>query len=86
MDATAPETDGRRPLSGPFDFLVRGWRPFAGWACGLVILVRGAAAPIVELARGETVAPLDWVSLVALVGMLGLARLRSVEKREGVTV
>jgi hypothetical protein len=78
--------DPRRPLSGWFDFVVRGWRPFSGWACGAVILVRGAVVPVVELARGEPTAPMDWVSLIALAGALGLARYRSIERREGVTV
>jgi hypothetical protein len=76
----------RRPLDGLFDFMVRGWRPFSGWACGAILVVRGAVHPVVEMARGEQVTPLDWVSLVALVGMLGLAQLRSIEKREGATI
>jgi hypothetical protein len=80
------ETEARRPLSGAFDFMVRGFRPAAGWACAIVILVRGAVVPIVELARGHAASPMDWAMLVALVGMLGLARYRHLEKSAGTSV
>lgn len=76
----------RRPLTGAFDFMVRGFRPAAGWACALVILVRGAIVPLVELAQGDAASPMDWAMLVALAGMLGLARYRHLEKTSGATV
>lgn len=76
----------RQPLSGPFDFMVRGFRPAAGWACAIVILVRGAVVPMWELARGSDASPIDWAMLVALVGMLGLARYRHIEKTSGATI
>ena len=84
--AETHETEARKPLTGPFDFMVRGFRPAAGWACAIVILVRGAVVPIVELARGQAASPMDWAMLVALVGMLGLARYRHLEKTSGTTV
>jgi hypothetical protein len=82
----ASHAPGRQPLTGPFDFMVRGFRPAAGWACAIVILVRGAVVPLWELARGSDASPIDWAMLVALVGMLGLARYRHLEKTSGATV
>lgn len=66
--------------------MVRGYRPAAGWACAAVIAVRGAVIPIWEIARGEPVSPIDWVSLIALVGALGLARYRHIEKTSGASL
>ena len=76
----------RRPLSGFFDFVVRGWRPAAGWACTATVLVRGAIVPFFELVQGGPVSPFDWVAAGALLGALGLARYRHLEKTSGVTV
>ena len=76
----------RRPLSGAFDFMVRGWRPAAGWACTLTVLVRGAFVPFAELWNGGIVSPFDWVSVAALLGALGLARYRHLEKLAGETI
>lgn len=76
----------RRPIQGGFDFMVRGYRPAAGWACAAVILVRGAIIPLIELAEGRVVAPMDWVSLIALIGALGLARYRHIEKTSGTSI
>lgn len=76
----------RRPIDGLFDLLVRGWRPMAGWACVIVITVRGAVMPLWEIAADREVSPMDWVSLTALIGMLGLARYRHLEKSAGTTL
>jgi hypothetical protein len=82
----APEPIQRRPIAGAFDFMVRGWRPAAGWACTLTVLVRGAFVPFAELATGGPVSPFDWVSVAALLGALGLARYRHLERVAGVTI
>jgi hypothetical protein len=76
----------RRPLAGAFDFMVRGWRPATGWVFALILLARGVVIPVVQLARGESVEPMDWVTLFALAGALGLARYRHQEKEAGVTI
>jgi len=73
------------PLSGFWDGFVRGWRPFGGWVCALILLARGVVIPITQLFRGEAVDPLDWVALTALIGVLGLSRWRSKERIAGVT-
>lgn len=80
-----PGLPERRPIAGGFDFFVRAWRPFVGWTCGVILLVRGAAMPLVELAQGRSVSPIDWIAVVALVGALGFGRWRTIEKQEGLT-
>lgn len=62
------------------DLFLRGWRPAAGWACGVTIVVRGAVVPIIELLRGREAGQFDWVSVTALVGVLGLGAFRTIEK------
>ncbi len=84
--ADSSASQARQPLTGAFDFMVRGFRPAAGWACAMVILVRGAIVPLIELAQGDSASPMDWAMLVALAGMLGLARYRHLEKTSGATV
>jgi|GEM_PF-3766402 len=85
-DLPAQPERQRRPIQGGFDFMVRGWRPAAGWACAAVILVRGGIIPLIELGTGRDVTPMDWVSLIALIGALGLARYRHLEKTSGTSI
>ncbi len=80
------DTDQRRPIAGAFDFMVRGWRPAAGWACMLTVLIRGALVPLFELATGGPVSPFDWVAAGSLLGVLGLARYRHLERMGGVAI
>lgn len=86
QDGDDTQEPTRRPLSGAFDFMVRAWRPAAGWACTLTVLVRGALVPFFELATGGPVSPFDWVAAGALLGALGLARYRHLERVSGVTI
>lgn len=75
----------RRPLDGWFDFMVRGWRPAASWACVLILIVRGAVIPLVQLYRREPIDPFDIVIFGALAGALKLASDRKEERRQGIT-
>ena len=62
-------------------FLRSGWRPFAGWTCGLILLVQGVALPIAGRVFGFDTAALPWKDLAVFVGtILGLGVARSVEK------
>ena len=69
---------------------VAGWRPFIGWVCGFGILWAFLCHPIFEwvVAMGwvDVVPPLLQVdSLLEIVlGMLGLAGLRTYEKGKGI--
>jgi hypothetical protein len=85
-DSAAPQVARHvPPIMGSWDAFVRGWRPFGGWVCGAILLVRGVVIPIAQIVRHEAIDPLDWVALTALVGMLGLGRYRSRERIAGVT-
>ena len=57
-----------------------GWRPFFGWVCGIAFANNFIIAPYVELFGGSSLS-LDWEAMSPVVlGMLGLAGMRSTEK------
>lgn len=71
---------------------VAGWRPFIGWVCGAALAWQFIGAPLAQW--GLTIASLELVyaipkidsgNLMELVmAMLGMAGLRTYEKRQGV--
>ena len=71
---------------------VAGWRPFVGWVCGFALayqfMIRDLFAWGLRLWRPGIEAPpvmdLDQL-IVILLGMLGLAGYRTIEKSRGVT-
>lgn len=64
---------------------VAGWRPFIGWTCGVAMGFNYLAAPIAG-AFGVAVPILDITTMFpVLLGMLGLAGLRTSEKFKGVS-
>lgn len=70
---------------------VSGWRPFIGWCCGIALLYAAIFEPI---ARFIAVVFFDFnqpfpvidtdITLQVLLGLLGLAGMRSFEKSKGV--
>lgn len=65
-----------------------GWRPFIGWVCGAALCYQFLARPLLTWAGapwGVQAAPgLEMDSLITLLtGMLGLAGMRSLDKRRG---
>ncbi len=74
----------RRPIAGAFDFMVRGWRPAASWACVFILLMFGVVVPGFALARHEQ-PHLDLVLLGVLLAALRLSHDRTREKQEGLT-
>lgn len=68
-----------------------GWRPFAGWVCGVglcyTFLIRPILPWLVTVAGGTDVPPMPNIDteslMVLLMGMLGLGGLRSYEKVKG---
>lgn len=63
---------------------VAGWRPFIGWTCGLALLYNFLVAPLLSQFTKLTMVPLDIGPLITLlIGMLGIAGLRTVEKANG---
>jgi hypothetical protein len=60
------------------NWLVAGWRPFTGWICAVSFGYATIIAPILHL----TIPDVSLMSQV-LLGMLGLAGMRSYEKKNG---
>jgi hypothetical protein len=74
------------------NLFVSGWRPFVGWSCGISVVYAGIISPFAQFIAavffgytGEF--PILDTSLTAqiLIGMLGLAGMRSFEKSKGVS-
>lgn len=69
---------------------VSGWRPFAGWVCGIGLLYDFLLAPLITWSTSmwghPVVAPsLDIEALMTLLlGMMGLSGMRTYEKKRGV--
>lgn len=64
-----------------------GWRPFAGWVCGVALVYQYIIRPLLTFAaalagHSEVIAPeLDLGDIIAIMfGMLGLGTLRTTEK------
>jgi len=63
---------------------VAGWRPFIGWACGVIIVNNYIIVPY-AVAAGLTAPILDLSEMMpVLLGMLGLGTMRAYEKKNGV--
>lgn len=64
---------------------VAGWRPFIGWVCGVAMATNYLGVPIAG-AFGVVLPVLDITTMFpVLLGMLGLAGLRTGEKIKGVS-
>jgi len=63
---------------------IAGWRPFIGWVCGIGLAFAFLVNPVLQWALGQSgpELPLD-IILELVLGMLGLAGLRTVEKLSG---
>ena len=60
-----------------------GWRPFFGWICGIAFANNFVIAPYVELLGGVSMS-FDWQAMSPVVlGMLGLAGMRTGERFRG---
>lgn len=63
---------------------VAGWRPFIGWTCGAIFAYNYIMRPMLSLIPGVVLPILDMAEITpVLVGMLGLAAARTVEKING---
>lgn len=89
VDAKQAETNTEEAKST--NLFVSGWRPWIGWVCGAAFTWAFVIEPFtlfVLAASGHTVESLPKLDLSemmpVLLGMLGLAGMRTWEKREGV--
>lgn len=73
------------------NWFVAGWRPFVGWVCGFGLLYAAMVEPLMRFIANlygytGTFPVIDTsVTLQVLLGMLGLAGMRTREKEKGVT-
>ena len=68
-----------------------GWRPFVGWSCGFALVYASIIEPFLRFIAqvifgytGAFPAVETYITLQVLLGMLGLAGMRSFEKKNGV--
>lgn len=73
------QTEVNKAEAGHSAIFVAGWRPAVGWTCGLALGYNTILAP----AFGWGVADLGFLQTI-LLGMLGIAGMRSFDKAKGV--
>jgi hypothetical protein len=85
------QTDINKVEAGNAHLFVSGWRPFVGWCCGIALLYASLIEPfsrfiaqVVFKYNGEFPYIDTDLTLQILLGLLGLAGMRSWEKKEGV--
>ncbi len=73
------------------NWFVAGWRPFVGWVCGFALAYAAVLEPLLRFVAkmcdyAGTFPVIDTtLTLQVLLGMLGLAGMRTREKEKGVT-
>lgn len=89
VDKAQAETNTEEAKS--LNIFVAGWRPFIGWTCGAAFAWAFVIQPILVFILVVTGRPIPALPVIAigemmpvLLGMLGLAGMRSWEKSQGV--
>lgn len=85
------QTDINKVEAGSTHLFVSGWRPFVGWVCGVSLFYAAILEPFARFVAtvmfkyvGEFPIIDTALTLQILLGLLGLAGMRSWEKKEGV--
>ena len=85
------QTDINKVEASNSSIFVSGWRPFVGWVCGIALLYAAILEPfsrfvaqVIFKYAGEFPHIDTELTLQILLGLLGLAGMRSWEKKEGV--
>ena len=85
------QTDINKVEAGSTHLFVSGWRPFVGWVCGISLFYAAILEPFARFVAtvifkyvGEFPIIDTALTLQILLGLLGLAGMRSWEKKEGV--
>lgn len=91
LQAMVAQTDINKIEAGHASIFVSGWRPFIGWGCGVAFLYSALFEPFFRFVsvvifgyQGNFPAIDTSLTLQILLGLLGLAGLRSWDKKEGV--
>lgn len=85
------QTDINKVEAGSVHLFVSGWRPFVGWCCGIALLYAALIEPFARFIA-QVVFKYDGefpyidtdLTLQILLGLLGLAGMRTWEKKQGV--
>lgn len=79
------QTEVNKAEAASSSVFVAGWRPFIGWCCGFGILWVYFIGPLLSFVFSRPMPGTDLGNLLILVGnLLGMAGLRTYEKRQGV--
>lgn len=73
------QTEVNKIEAGHRSIFVAGWRPAIGWGCGAALVYNTMVAPMFNLGQAD----LGFLQAI-LMGMLGLAGMRSFDKVKGV--
>lgn len=85
------QTDINKVEAQSTNLFVSGWRPFIGWVCGAALVYAALLEPLARFIAkvmfsyaGDFPVIDTTLTLQILLGLLGLASMRSWEKKEGV--
>jgi len=85
------QTDINKIEASSSSLFVAGWRPFVGWVCGVSLIYAALLEPLARFVSkvlfgyaGDFPVIDTTLTLQILLGLLGLAGMRSWEKKEGV--
>lgn len=90
LAAIVGQMDINKIEAGSSSVFVSGWRPFAGWTCGVGLAYVSIIEPIARLLAtligytGEFPAIDTTLTMQVLLGMLGMGGLRTLDKIKGV--
>jgi len=90
LAAISGQMDINKIEAGSSSVFVAGWRPFAGWVCGLGLAYVSILEPIARLVAtlvgytGDFPAIDTTLTMQVLLGMLGMGGLRNLDKIKGV--
>ena len=84
------QTDINKIEAGSSSIFVAGWRPFVGWCCGIAFLYAAILEPIARFISkvgfsyaGDFPVIDTMLTMQILMGLLGMAGLRSWDKKNG---
>lgn len=91
LQVMASQMEINKIEAGSANLFVSGWRPFIGWGCGIAFLYAALFEPFIRFVstvifkyNGAFPVIDTQLTLQILLGLLGLAGMRSWEKKEGV--
>lgn len=91
LAAMVAQTDINKIEAQSTHLFVSGWRPFIGWVCGAALIYAALIEPLARFIAkvmfsytGDFPVIDTTLTLQILLGLLGLAGMRSWEKKEGV--